>query len=47
MLTGCGAEGVPVPGRSPAAPGAGTTLRWLGRLQAELKAPVIREGAAL
>lgn len=44
MLTGCGAEGVPVPGRSPAAPGAGTTLRRLGRLQAELKAPVGDQG---
>lgn len=44
MLTGWGAEGMPVPGRSPAVPGAGTTLRWLGRLLAELKAPVSDQG---
>lgn len=45
-LTGWRGEGVPVPGRSPAAPGAGTTLRWLERLQAELEASV-RDQAAL
>lgn len=35
---------MPVPGRSPAAPGAGTTLRWLERLQAELESSVSDQG---
>lgn len=44
MLRGCRGKGVPMPGRSPAAPGAGTTLRWLGSLQAELEASVSDQG---
>lgn len=38
-----GGEGVPVPARSPATR-AGTTARWLGRLQSELKALVSDQG---